>query len=112
MRGMPTKISEIESGNNWIAQTYTISTLPDFDANLMQVKAVQAGLIGHRSIMGYKIGVMIANWLPFGVAEYFWQYITNKTTFNYSNFPGPRNGYNFGGVKCNDMTGFAPMLGW
>jgi hypothetical protein len=34
-----------------------------------------------------------------------------KTTLCYTNFPGPRNGFNFGGAQSHDLVGFAPIIG-
>jgi hypothetical protein len=62
-------------------------------------------------MIGYKIFVMIMNWLPFGVAEYMWQWFSNKTTLCYTNLLGPKNGFNFGGSKSHSLTGFAPLIG-
>ena len=51
------------------------------------------------------------NWLPFGAAEYMWQWFSNKTTLCYSNLPGPRSGFNFGGTKTKSLVGFTPIIG-
>ena len=62
-------------------------------------------------MQGYKIGVMILNWLPFGAAEYMWQWFSKKTTLCYSNMQGPRKGFNLGGHQTLDLSGFAPIIG-
>jgi len=40
MRQMPSRVEDIESGNDWVAQLYNIPTTEDFDANLKQVKII------------------------------------------------------------------------
>ena len=61
--------------------------------------------------MAYKIIAAVMNWLPFGIANYVWEWFSHKTTLCYSNFPGPRKGFNFGGAYASDLTGFIPCIG-
>jgi hypothetical protein len=111
MRAFPSKIEDIPSGNEWVAQLYNIPTTADFKSNLKQVQVVQQGLVASRKMMGYKVFAMIMNWLPYGVAEYMWEWFSNKTTLCYSNLLGPKKGFNFGGAISHDMTAFAPLIG-
>ena len=61
--------------------------------------------------MGYKYVALIINSLPYGLSEYATAFITNKVTFCYSSFPGPRKGYNYGGTHLINAAAFAPAIG-
>ena len=53
----------------------------------------------------------IALYLPFNMASGLFKYLSGRATMAYSNVPSPTQNYNFGGVKCNNVTVFLPSSG-
>ena len=49
---------------------------------------------------------------PFNILRYLVALMTTKTDFAYSNMPGPRSGFNFGGTKLTKLVAVGPMLGY
>ena len=50
-------------------------------------------------------------YLPFNLAKFVFNLFTTKFTMAYSNVPSPGINYNFGGVRCNNVTVFLPSSG-
>ena len=73
---------------------------------------IQSGkLKGSSLLIGVDRLLKIALYLPFNLSSLLFQYLAGRVTMAYSNVPSPGINYNFGGVKCNNVTVFLPSSG-
>ena len=49
--------------------------------------------------------------LPFNLAKFGFNQLSEKMSMCYSNMPLPKERYNFGGVRVNSVIGFLPAVG-
>ena len=90
---------------------YTIPTEPSFNSNLTEVKSIMSSLVSGRKMMGNKIMVWMGNSMPYGFSHIIWNFFSHKTTMCYSNFPGPRQPFNFGEMIGYKVACFTPIIG-
>ena len=69
-------------------------------------------MVGSRFITAGRYFVDLTLSLPFNIPRLLITYMSSKTDFVYSNVPGPRNGYNFGGTMLTIMVLFLPIGGY
>jgi hypothetical protein len=72
---------------------------------------VQRGLVGSPYLMATKYLTNFVNSLPYGIAQYGWDFLSTKTTMCYSSFPGPRKCLSFDGHEFRSFYPFAPTIG-
>ena len=67
--------------------------------------------MGSRFLKAAQVFTNITCSVPFFVPPHLIWFLTSKFSMAYSNFPGNKNGYNWGGHMVRSITAFSPTIG-
>ena len=108
---MAKSMDTMKCGNFWVPLIYNIPCCDNIEDAVPYIKKQSQDLVGSRLTNAARLFGNISASLPYYFPPHMMWLLTSKYSFGYSNFPGNKNGYNWGGVQVRSITAFAPTIG-